>query len=421
MIYAIDFGTTNSLLGAVIDGKSHPPIPLDPHARDSTILRSVLFFEDRTKCFFGAEAVKEFVRHDMEGRFIRSIKKFLPMQSFHGTQIGNRTVSIEDIIATFLREMRLRADKHFGKEVKRVLLGRPAKFSADPKEDAFAEDRLAAAAKIAGFEEVSFCPEPIAAAYEFKTHLKEEKIVLVCDFGGGTSDFTVMKLSPRKYENKDVLSIGGLSLAGDAFDGSLMRKRIAKHFGSEVQYMAPFGSNIHTMPQHLMEKICSPADISLLRERDTLEFFRNVKNWSLGGDDKKHMDQLFDLIHEQIGFELFEEIERTKRAISQKMQEEFSFLHASVKIKETITRQNFTDYSAEIVSRILLTLDQTIKDAGIQESDIDIVYSTGGTAKVPAIQEALLHRFGKEKLQEQNHFHSIVSGLINMAADRGEP
>src|SRR5258707_1387690 len=109
MIYCIDFGTSNSLLGAVIDGVAHPPVPLDPTAKDPSILRSVLFFPDSERCYFGAEAIQEFVRHDMEGRFLRSVKKFLTFASFGGTLIGGRPVPLEEIVGTFLSEMKRRA------------------------------------------------------------------------------------------------------------------------------------------------------------------------------------------------------------------------------------------------------------------------------------------------------------------------
>ncbi len=416
MIYAIDFGTSNSLLGAVIDGKLLPPAPLDPRSKDPTILRSVLFFPDGEPCFFGFEAVAEFVRHDMEGRFLRSIKKFLPSRAFSGTLIGGQNVPLEQIIGTFLGEMKKRADAHYGRNVQTVLLGRPARYSANDEEDQLAQDRMEAAARIAGFRSIAFCPEPIAAAHGFSSTLKEEKTLLVGDFGGGTSDFTVINIGARPFHPDDVLSIGGVSVAGDALDGSLMRKRISLHFGSDVQYMAPFGSNVLTMPKFLMEKICSPADISLLRERDTMEFFKNVRAWSLGEGDRRKMDQLFSLIGEQFGFELFEEIERVKRALSQAHSDRFSFKYPDIDITEEITRPQFDEYSGEPVRRILRSLDETLEGAGISAEEIDLVFSTGGTAKVPAIHEGLLQRFGQEKVQQHSHFHSIVHGLTRIAA-----
>lgn len=417
MIYAIDFGTTNSLLGAVGGDTLHFPIPLDPEAGDPTILRSVLYFPNRAKCYYGSEAISEFAKHDMEGRLIRSIKKFLPVRSFIGTFIEERPMNLEDIIGAFLGEMRRRANMHFNADVDSVLLGRPARFSQDESDDQFAQYRLERAAKLAGFKNIQFCPEPVAAAYEFKTTLKDEKIVLVADFGGGTSDFTVIKVSGAKYRQSDVLAIGGVSLAGDALDGALMRKRISKHFGAEVQYRVPFGSNILTMPVHLMEKICAPAEISLLRKRDTVEFFRNVKTWSLGGKDRENMDRLFCLIEEQIGFELFEEIERTKRRLSDQPTETFSFHHSGVEIDEKISATEFESYSEEIMDKILRTMDQTVADSGLKYSDIDLVCSTGGTAKVASIRKGLENRLGASKVQEHNHFHSIVHGLTRIARE----
>ncbi len=416
MAYAIDFGTSNSLLAAVVDGKILPPAPLDPSAQDPSILRSVLFFPDGEQCYFGAEAVAEFVRHDLEGRFLRSIKKFLPSPAFTGTQIGRQNRPLEQIVGTFLAEMKKRADAHYGRNETAVLLGRPALYSANPAEDRLAQDRMEAAARLAGFEHIAFCPEPIAAAHGYTSSIEGEKILLVGDFGGGTSDFTVIRIGPRAFRPEDVLSIGGVSTAGDALDGALMRKRISFHFGAGVQYQAPFGSNVLTMPKHLMEKICSPADIGLLRERDTMEFFRNVRNWSLGEDDKRRMDQLFSLIRDQFGFELFEEIERVKRALSVAEEEKFEFRYPEIEIEECISRPQFNEYAGEPIRRILASLDETLKLASLPPSGIDLVFSTGGTAKVPAIQEGLLSRFGKVKVQQGAHFHSIVQGLAKIAA-----
>lgn len=417
MTYAIDFGTSNSLLGAVIEGIAHPPVPLDPAARDPSILRSVLFFPDREQCFFGASAVHEFVRHDMEGRFLRSVKKFLPARSFGATIVAGRPMALEEIIGTFLKEMKRRADAHFGIDEKKVLLGRPAKYSSDPDEDSLAEARMEAAARFAGFRVIDFCPEPVAAAHGFAKGLEEEKIMLVADFGGGTSDFTVTRISAGAFLPEDVLAIGGVSVAGDALDGSVMRRRLSKHFGGEVQYRAPFGSNVLTMPTHLREKICSPADISLLRERDTMEFFRNVRSWSLSAADQKSMDQLFALISEQFGFELFEEIERVKRSLSAQESELFAFHYPEIDIEEKITRPEFVGYTTDSVNRIFASLDDTLQQAGISAGEIDLVCSTGGTAKVPAIQQGLELRFGMEKVQQQNHFHSIVHGLTRIAQE----
>lgn len=426
MIYAIDFGTSNSLLGAATGNLNknllHRPIPLDLDAKDPSVLRSIMFFPDGGTTSFGMRAIEEYVRHGQDeqaGRLIRSVKKFLPQQSFAGTTISGKNTSIEEIVSVFLKEMRSRANQHFQRDVTAVVLGRPARFSDDELLDKLAQDRLEKAARLAGFSEVHFYPEPLAAAYEFKSTLTQEKTVLVTDFGGGTSDFTVIKLKPHAlaFDPSDVLSIGGISIAGDALDATIMRKGVSHYFGSDVRYKVPFGSNILTMPVHLMEKICSPADISILRKRDTVEFFKNVKTWALRDKDREKMDRLFTLVNDQIGFSLFEEIERTKKALGEKSSETLIFNHADIEVEQEISALDFESFAAERIEQVLLKIDATVKNAGLQNSDIDLICATGGTAKVPAIARGLAIRFQNAKVLQHNHFHSIVEGLIRFAGD----
>lgn len=413
MIYAIDFGTSNSLLSAATKEQLFQAIPLDPEAKDPSVMRSILYLPKPEVCYFGAKATKEYAANDMEGRLIRSIKKFLAVRSFVGTFVNNRAFYLEDIIATFLGEMRRRANAHFQKDVTSVLLGRPARFADNDADDRFAQDRLQSAANRAGFKHVEFCAEPLAAAYEFQTTLTEAKIVFVADFGGGTSDFTVIRMSP--HEKLEVLSLGGVSYAGDALDGSLMRGRIAKHFGAEVQYKAPFGENVLTMPKMLMEKICSPAEISVLRDREMQEFLKNVKSWSLGPDDHQKMENLSSLIHEQIGFAVFEEIESTKRKLSDQNSAEFFYQYSGMKIQEQFSRPEFEQYAQNVLDRILHSMDETMKAAGIPYGKVNLVCATGGTARVFALRAALAKRFGEDKIQQHHNFHSIVYGLSRVA------
>jgi hypothetical chaperone protein len=207
-----------------------------------------------------------------------------------------------------------------------------------------------------------------------------------------------------------------VSVAGDALDGTFMRHRISNHFGTGVEYKVPFGSNVLTMPVWLMEKLCSPADISLLRKRDTMEFFRNVRQWSLGGDDREKMDALFTLLDNQLGFPVFEEIEHTKRRLSEAAATEFRFDYAGeLAIREKIRRKDFEEFAADRIGRIFASLDETVKAAGIRFEDVDIVCCTGGTAKVPAIADGLKKRFGQAKLSQFNHHHSVVTGLAERA------
>jgi len=415
VIYAIDFGTSNSLLAAASAEEAHPPVPLDPGANDPTILRSILYFPHAARCHYGQDAIREYVAQGLHGRLIRSIKKHLPSRSFVGTHIDERPMTIEDLVGVLLREMKVRADRLFGADVDRVMLGRPASFSANPDDDRLAQDRLERAAKGAGFREVLFCPEPIAAAREFRSQLDRTRVVLVADLGGGTSDFTVVRIGREGFAPSDVLAVGGISVAGDALDATLMRHRVSPHFGADVTYQVPMSRNVLRMPPHLMEKLCTPADATLLRSQDVQTFLRNVQSWSLGPEDAAKIDRLFTFVEDALGFSVFEAIERAKRDLSDAEQTLLAFEYPTIDIREEVTRASFDEGSAAKTEAILAKLDEVVRLAGLEPRDIDVVCATGGTAKIPRIAAALRERFGAERLQEFQHFHSVVHGLAEEA------
>jgi hypothetical chaperone protein len=416
-IYAIDFGTSNSLLAAANQTSVFAPAPIDPDAADPTILRSILYFPNAKESFVGREALTKYVENGLEGRLLRSLKRHLPARAFRGTRIDERPVSIEDLVAIPLRTMRLRANAHFGVDVRAAVLGRPARFSADDSDDDFAERRLRDAAGRAGFEHVHFLPEPVAAAQEFRQAMTagSDATVLVCDFGGGTSDFTVLRFGTKAFERSDVLAIGGVPLAGDALDASIMRSTVAKHFGAEVSYRVPLGTNVLSMPKHVTEQLCSPAHLSILRRPDIAEFLRNVRGWSLGNHDREKLDQLTTLVDDALGFQLFEVIEGAKKSLSHATEASITFNYPDIAVEDQVSRQTFDTASEYSIDAILTALDQTVRDAGMVAKDIDIVCCTGGTAKVPRIASEIAARFGAERMRDFKNFHAVVLGLAHHA------
>jgi hypothetical chaperone protein len=415
--YAIDFGTSNSLLAASDGKKIISAISIDPLSHDTSVMRTLLYFPSQKSVFFGSEALKKYNDNPGEGRLIRSIKKHLPFRSFIGTFIEDRPMNLEDLIGLFLAELRKRGNVHFDKDVTKLVLGRPARFAEDDGDDRYAQSRLEIAAKKAGFTEIEFVPEPIAAACEFRSSLQSEKIVFVADFGGGTSDFTVMRMKPGPYHPSDVLAIGGVPRAGDALDGSVMRERLSSEFGADIQFQIPFSSNVLKMPLHLMEKICSPADVSLLMKKDVMDFLKNIEKWAIKTEDKNKMQRLFTLVEDQLGFPLFEKIEQAKRELSGANEGRVVFDYPGIHLDEKIQKPDFENYIQPSVEVILKTLDETVKKSGLNYSQIDLVCCTGGTAKVPALKQAIEQRFGKEKLQEHRVFHSVVDGLAHRARE----
>ena len=411
--YAVDFGTSNSLLSYVDDSGAITPVPLENDS--SLVLRSLLYTPEANKWYFGKEAISEYINTDGEGRFFRSVKKFLPESNYSGTIVFNKTMNISEIIAVFIGEMRKRANSFTKKNVERIVLGRPALYSLTPGDDQLAQDRMQKACELAGFKEVIFCPEPIAAGLDYNAQSKQEKTVLIADFGGGTSDFTLMKIHAGAYSKDDILGLSGIFKAGDALDGVMMKDFIAPHFGSRFEYKIPGGNNILTFPRQLLSKICSPAHITHLRERDTWEYLQHIKKFAISPLGEKQMHQLFTLVECQLGFPLFDQIEKTKVKLGVNPEVTFHYAYPGISIDEVISKTRYEESLALSVDDIMNTMMEVFKQSGLNTTDVDQVCLTGGTSQLPLIRQQLALIFGSEKLIEYNIYQSVVNGLAQYA------
>lgn len=415
-IFAIDFGTSNSLLSAASSGRVFAPAPIDPLADDPTVLRSVLYFAPDEQAF-GSTAVRRLVANGFEGRLIRSIKRHLPSRSFTSTRIGSKTVTLEELIATLLRVMRQRACAHFDVDVSRAVLGRPARFSNDDAEDQLAEDRLRRAAELAGFDDVSFCPEPVAAAYDFASDLVEPKLVLVIDLGGGTSDFTLVRMSAAGFQPADVLAVRGVSVAGDALDGALVRAVVARQLGSDAPYRVPFGSNVLTMPHDLIDMLCSPADLTLLDRPKVLRRLREMRRGLLDRNDEALLEKFEVIVEDGVGFELYEAVERVKRSLSDLDSTQLSLRYPGAELERVVTRDELQGAASKPIDRIMQALDATLEAAGVRADEVEVACLTGGTSRVPLVQDAIRARLPSASIRTLKSFHSVVQGLARRAAE----
>lgn len=413
--YAIDFGTSNSLINFISEAKEITPIPME--GDDNYILRSLIFTMDQKNWFFGENAITEYSENDGEGRFLRSLKKFLPDPGFNGSEIHNKKYKIEDMIAVFLREMKKRADKFTGINVENVIMGRPAKYSLDPECDQLAEDRMKKACELAGFKNIHFCPEPLAAGLDFDKNNSDKKIVLIADFGGGTSDFTLMKLHEGQYSQDDILGLSGIYKAGDALDGEMMLKFISKHFGAKFEFKLPMSDKTLSFPRALLKKICSPAHITHLREKETWNYLKTIHPFAKDEESKKQLNQLFALVEWQLGYTIFQKIEDSKIAICSENIDphHFIFNHVDIEIEENIVKSNYNEAMNNTVNPIIDSMLEVFSQSGLSPSDVDEVVLTGGTAQFTQIQNRLNEIFGKEKLIEHDIYQSVVGGLSQYA------
>lgn len=420
LIYAIDFGTTNSLMVMASKEKVYPLAPLDLNAKDKTIMRSLLFTPGYDEWFIGASAITKYQELGAEGRLLRSLKRFLPRESFKGTVISDRHYSLEELIALFLRKMRETANQFYNVDVTKVVMGRPALYSTNEAEEKTAVKRMEKALKMAGFTEIHFCPEPVAAAYSARNEFFQKEVNLfIADFGGGTSDFTVAKLggSVEKFNRPRVLSLGGLSMAGDAYDGSIMKNSVSPFFGSKLKYKSNLGSNILTIPKRLLLKLTAPSEISFLGRNDIQELLKTAGRFALDPDEKKKLDRLFVLIEEHLGFSLYHEIEKSKIRLSKDKMAPFQFNYPEIEIDEMISQEEFIEGSLDLSQKIIEIMDETIQKSHLKYEDLDLVYMTGGTANIKFLRQEIEKRVGSNKLKDQEHFHSIIKGLGEFAKD----
>ena len=415
--YAIDFGTSNSLIASVASDGSQSLIDIDPANYDSKIMRSIYFISDEGNWSYGAAAVEHYTNQSGHGRLIRSIKKYLPDESFQGTQVGGKKMSLIDIVAMFLRNLRLKANDSTGQDIDSVVLGRPAVFSLNKDKDALAEKRLHSAAQQAGFKHIAFCPEPIAAGLSIDSKKRSEagKLFAICDFGGGTSDFTVIRFEENdKYE---VLSLGGVSLAGDAYDGSIMKHSVSPMLGADITYKMPSGSNILRLPNHIINKLCSAPDINFLGQSEAFELLQATSQWSLDKLKKEKLDKLLYIIEERLGYKLFDAIEKCKIKLSSASHSEFNFNHYDVVVAGPVAASTFIEASTDVTAKILASLDDTVSAAGLKHSQIDAVVCTGGTTRIPALREGLRARYDESKIRNSHDFHAVIQGLARRARE----
>jgi hypothetical chaperone protein len=402
----LDFGTSNSTV-ALPSGEA---LPIDPAAGSPRLFRSVLFFpEDAKSIFAGQAAIDEYLERS-EGRFIQSVKGWLPSASFTATQIRNKPYKLEELIALLLRRIREQAERAAGTTLDDVTLGRPALFSADPEADARAQARLERAAQLAGFASIRFLIEPIAAALAYEAQLERDELVLVADFGAGTSDLTLMRLGPARRGARDrrgdVVASGGIDIGGDRFDAVIMRHKLLRYFGAGSTY--EMLDKRMPIPNHILGKLLSWHEMSFIRERATQKLIDHMLHAS---DNVPAIEALFDLVEENLGYRLFRAIEAAKIRLSTSEATTVEFDEARIQINEPLTRAEFEEHAAPLVEGLAATTQELLARAQVAPGAIDSVFLTGGSSQIPMVRRLFATTFGEAKLRTADAFTSVAEGL----------
>ena len=414
----IDFGTTNSSVARATP-RGVELVRFDHQAPSS---RSILYLEKAPQGILsstGPDAISRYLaghrEGDRPGRLIQSLKSYLPSRTLSGTEVFGRPYSLEDLISRILTDLRQRAEKQFGHPVRTATVGRPVRFvgAETEEDDAFALSRLRAAFTRAGFEQISFEFEPLAAATAYQANITQPETILIGDFGGGTSDFSLLHVHPNG--ERKVLGNAGLGFAGDAFDAKIVRKLISPALGSET--FARGTQSVPAVPAWIYANLERWHYLSFLRTRNVLELLKAAHRRAV---EPEKVGFLQALIDEDLGYQLHQAVQRTKLELSQSEVAEFVFAGpdaGTLELQTTVRRLDFEEWISPELVQIAATVDDLLVSTSINPAEVDRVFLTGGTSFVPAVRRIFELRF-PGRITSGNEFTSVAQGLA-LSADGG--
>jgi hypothetical chaperone protein len=329
-------------------------------------------------------------------------------------------LTIEDLIARILRDLREKAETQFGMKVQTAVAGRPVRFvGADKEEDnSFAEERLMAAFHLAGYEHVAFELEPVAAAHYYESTLDHDELILIGDFGGGTSDFSLLHVGPgirkRGRTPADLLGNSGVGLAGDAFDAKIVRNLVSPALGrgSSARSMKKV---LPAVPNWVYAKLEHWHHLSFLRTNSVMNMLNSSKAAAF---EPEKIEALVHLIKEDMGYDLHRAVQKVKCDLSENTAAQFRFSDGVIEIESTVERTDFEEWIADELEQIEACIDSLIATSGARAEDVDRVFLTGGSSFVPAVRRIFETRFGAGRIRTGDEFTSVARGLAVKAADR---
>ncbi len=421
----IDFGTTNSSI-AFASCSDEVQLAKFPYLGGLTdAYRSLLYLQqvkeggvNALKSWTGPEGIEHYLSADVKGRLIQSLKSFLSSRNLHSTEVFGRRYTLEDLIARILRDLREKAEQQFGIKIRSAVVGRPVHFvGAENQEDeSYAEGRLRSAFELAGYESVEFEMEPVAAAHYYESKLDHDELILIGDFGGGTSDFSLVHVGPtvrrRGRALGDIVGNAGVGIAGDSFDAKIIRHLVSPALGAGSQLRSL--GKILTVPNWVYVRLERWHHLSLLRGRDVLNMLRGVHAQSL---EPEKIGALIHFIKEDLGFYLHRAVQKVKCDLSNAPVATFHFSDGFVDLKVVVERASFEVWISEELGQISGCIDSLLSSAGVLPKDVDMVFLTGGSSFVPAVRKIFEARFGEERIRGGNEFTSVASGLALKAMD----
>ena len=408
----IDFGTSNSTVGWLRPGAP----TLLPLEEGKITLPSVLFFNyEERHSVFGRLALHEYLE-GYEGRLMRSLKSLLGSKLLKSeTTVLGSAVPFKQILGLFIAELKQRAEVIAERPFEQVVLGRPVFFvDDDEKADKEAADTLEGVAKSIGFKDVSFQYEPIAAAFDYESTISKEELVLIVDIGGGTSDFSLIRLAPERHmvaeRHDDILATGGVHIGGTDFDTQLSLQAVMPLFGygSRMKSDAPMPTSVHL-------NLATWHTINAVYAQKSQLALKSMRYDIL---DPTGIDRLFKLIEQRAGHWLAMQVEDSKIALSDSERLHLSLERIEAELGVELTRAGFNAAIGNLLERVRGSVTQLLGNAGVSVEQVDTVFFTGGSSGIPALRQQIAALLPNARHVEGNVFGSIGSGLAIEAKKR---
>lgn len=460
----VDFGTTNSSAAIASEGRVRV-LELDPVNDVATSLPSLLYIGREGEHVVGRRAANTFIERNVDrevvvkqvdlgvhiegyvggegdnehggaprkdagdlteavraramvevnspGRLFQSLKTSLRLKEFRGTEVFGTHYQIEELTAQILRPIKQAVDEAAGEPVETAVFGRPVRFSKREDEDAIAQKRLETAAMLAGFRNVVFFYEPVAACVEYAITTDRGQRLMVVDIGGGTFDVCIMEFGAQsdvadRLANSRILGVSGIPVAGDAIDREMTRVKVFPWLGSRARY----GPSMLPLPQYLFNSVLDWQNLYKLNTEETINWLIAME---VSSDQPERIRMLRTLIQRNYGYPLAREVEAAKKRLSFDERTAIELMNGGVRLNEPIERSEFAHIIEAMLEDMEATLIEAEQTAGLAPGDIDLVLTTGGTSLIPAVRAMLTQRYGPERLAHRDTFTSVATGLAIVA------
>jgi hypothetical chaperone protein len=410
----LDFGTSNSAIG-ILRGNTPTLAPVES---GETLIPSAVFFdyENKGNVLFGADAIETYIgQHD--GRLMRALKSILGSQLIdEKTALGSKMVALTEVVEIFIRHLKQKAEAFAGEELTAVVHGRPVRFvDDDDAADAKAQRVLQGIANKVGFRDVAFVYEPIAAAYHYEETARGEETVLIADIGGGTSDFTVIRIGPQRARradrSDDILANDGVRVGGTDFDSLLSLQAVMPLLGLGTQLIE---KNL-PMPNSLYFELSTWSTINFTYR---FQNERMLVELVAGAREPDKIARLLKVIRQRLGHRIAFAVEDGKIALSEAGAAPLLLSFVEPALAALATRAGFDRAIMAKTDRLFTTASACIRDAGLKPYDIHTIFFTGGSGRVPAVRDAIMRAAPTARATTGSDFLSVALGLTREAQKR---